>query len=451
MMSTQEAALALHADWSGDNAVFTGVSTDSRTLKPGDLFIALSGEQFDGHRFISAAIGNGAVAAMVSADTAILPTQPDFGWIKVKDTRLGLGQLAASWRRRFTLPLVAVTGSNGKTTVKEMIAAIFRCEFGLENVLATTGNLNNDIGVPQMLLQLDSRHVGAVIEMGMNHADEIAWLSRLAAPTIAVITNAGTAHIEYLGTTEAVARAKGEIFEGLEEQGVAIINADDPHARLWRQLAGNRPVVNFSMNGTAAVSARQPAHPSGDRWLLQLPDDTVEITLQVPGRHNIYNALAAAAAATAAGISTSSIAEGLHSFRGVPGRLQKKTGLNRSVLIDDTYNANPDSMQAALNVLAEMPGKKILIMGDMGELGADTATFHHRIGQQAASAGVDILLALGESSRQAVAGFGRGAQHFADLDTLLEKAKSCLDEHVFILVKGSRFMQMERVIEQLQA
>lgn len=450
MMSIQEAALALCADWSGGNSVFTGVSTDSRTLKQGDLFIALSGEQFDGHRFISAAIERGAVAAMVSADAAIIPAKSGFGWIRVGDTRLGLGQLAAYWRRRFALPLIAVTGSNGKTTVKEMIAAIFRHVFGQESVLATTGNLNNDIGVPQMLLQLDARHVAAVIEMGMNHAGEIAYLSHLAAPTIAVITNAGTAHIEHLVTTEAIARAKGEIFEGLEAKGVAVINADDSHAPLWRQFAGNRQVVDFGLETTAAISARL-VDPSGDQWLLQLPDDKIEIALQVPGRHNVYNALAAAAAATAAGIGINSIAEGLCSFKGVPGRLQKKTGLHQSILIDDTYNANPDSMQAALNVLAEMPGKKILIMGDMGELGPDGAAFHYTIGQQAASSGIDILLALGESSRQAVAGFGRGAEHFSSLDSLLEKAKNCLDEHASILVKGSRFMRMERVVEQLQA
>ncbi|MCC6915998.1 UDP-N-acetylmuramoyl-tripeptide--D-alanyl-D-alanine ligase [Nitrosomonas sp.] len=451
MMSVQEAAQALHTNQSGDNPVFTGISTDSRTLKPGDLFIALSGEQFDGHCFIPAAIEKGAVAAMVSTDTAIIPTQPGFGWIKVGDTRLGLGQLAAYWRRRFTLPLVAVTGSNGKTTVKEMIAAIFRCEFGSPNILATTGNLNNDIGVPQMLLQLNSRHVRAVIEMGMNHAGEIAYLSRLAAPSIAVITNAGTAHIEHLGTTEAIALAKGEIFAGLEKQGIAIINADDSHASLWRQLAGNRQIMDFGMHGTATVRAQQIASVSDGRWLFHLPNDKLEITLQVPGYHNVYNALAATAAATAAGISTHSIVEGLSRFTGAPGRLQKKAGLNQSVLIDDTYNANPDSMQAALNVLAGMPGKKILIMGDMGELGAEGAALHHRIGQQAEKAGVDMLLALGELSRQSVIGFGQGAQHFSDLDTLLEKAKSCLDEHASILVKGSRFMKMERVIAQLQA
>lgn len=450
MMSVQEAAQALHASWSGSSSTFTGISTDSRTLKPGDLFIALSGEQFDGHRFITAAIGKGAVAAMVSADTPLLPTQPGFGWIKVSDTRLSLGQLAAYWRQRFTLPLIAVTGSNGKTTVKEMIAIILRCEFGLQNILATTGNLNNDIGVPQMLLQLGSSHVCAVIEMGMNHAGEIAYLSQLAAPTIAVITNAGTAHIEHLGTTEAIALAKGEIFEGLEKQGIAIINADDPYASLWRKLAGNRQITDFGMHGTAAVCAQQIAHTSDGKWLFQLPDDKFEITLQVPGHHNVYNALAAAAAATAAGISTHSIVEGLSRFTGAPGRLQKKAGLNQSILIDDTYNANPDSMQAALNVLAEMPGKKILIMGDMGELGVEGAALHHRIGQQAEKAGVDVLLALGELSRQAVTGFGRGAQHFSDLDTLLEKAKSYLDERTSILVKGSRFMRMERVVEHLQ-
>ncbi|MXS86390.1 UDP-N-acetylmuramoyl-tripeptide--D-alanyl-D-alanine ligase [Nitrosomonas sp. HPC101] len=451
MISVQEAALALRASWSGDNPVFTGVSTDSRTLKPGDLFVALSGEQFDGHRFIYAAIEKGAVAAMISADTAITPTQSGFGWIKVNDTRLGLGQLAANWRQRFTLPLIAVTGSNGKTTVKEMSAAIFRHAFGPENVLATAGNLNNDIGVPQMLLQLNIGHTCAVIEMGMNHSGEIAYLSQLATPTIAVITNAGTAHIEYLGTTEAIARAKGEIFEGLATQGVAVINADDPYALLWRQLAGNRQILDFGITNTAAISAQRVPGSSGSAWLLQLPDGGVEITLQVPGHHNIYNALAAAAVATAAGINPTAIAAGLCDFRGIPGRLQKKTGLHQSILIDDTYNANPDSMRAALNVLVEMPGKKILIMGDMGELGADAAAFHYSIGQQAAAAGVDALLVLGELSRQTAAGFGSGAQSFADLDTLLEQAKDCLEKNVTVLVKGSRFMRMERVIEQLQA
>lgn len=449
-MSVQAAAQALHANWSGGNPIFTRVSTDSRTLQPGDLFVALSGEQFDGHQFISTAIEKGAVAAMIATDAAILPTKSSFGWLKVNDTRLGLGQLAASWRQRFTLPVVAVTGSNGKTTVKEMIAAIFKREFGATKVLATAGNLNNDIGVPQMLLQLTAEHTCAVIEMGMNHAGEIAYLSKLTAPTVAVITNAGTAHIEQLGTTEAIARAKGEIFMGLDAQGIAVINADDVYAPLWRQLIGNRSVIDFGITNAAMINAQLISSSSQTAWLLQLPNDTVEITLQVPGRHNIYNALAAAAAASAVGISTTAIAEGLQSFKGTPGRLQKKIGLQQSILLDDTYNANPNSMQVALNVLAEMPGKKILIMGDMGELGIDAAAYHYSIGQQAAQAGVDTLLALGELSRQTVAGFGSRAQHFVDLDTLLEKAKDCLGKNVSVLVKGSRFMRMERVVEHLQ-
>ncbi len=451
MMSVQEAALVLHADWSGGNPIFSGVSTDSRTLESGNLFVALSGTRFDGHRFISAAIAKGAVAAMISARANIPPLQPDFGWIRVDDTLLGLGQLATNWRRCFTFPLVAVTGSNGKTTVKEMLAAIFRHAAGAAKVLATSGNLNNEIGVPQTLLQLNADHVYAIIEMGMNHSGEIARLSSLAAPSIAVITNAGTAHIAHLGTIEAIARAKGEIFDGLKASGIAVINADDPHAPLWRQLAGGRRIIDFGMTDTAEVSAQPAGHSAGDEWLLQLPDGKAEITLQVPGQHNVYNALAAAAAATAAGISAASITAGLHSFAGVPGRLQKRTGLHQSILIDDTYNANPNSMQAALMVLAEMAGNKILIMGDMGELGTDAVAFHREIGRQAGKAGVKTLLALGELSAYTVAGFGNGAQHFTDLDDLLTKAESCLDRDAVVLVKGSRFMQMERVIDRLQA
>ncbi len=451
MMNVQEAALALHANWSGGNPVFTGISTDSRTLEPGDLFVALSGKQFDGHRFIPAAIEKGAVAAMVSTDIETMHTQPDFAWIHVNDTRLGLGQLAANWRRRFVLPLVAITGSNGKTTVKEMLAAIFRHDAGTENVLATSGNLNNEIGVPQMLLQLNTNHAYAVIEMGMNHAGEIAYLTELAAPSVAVITNAGTAHIAHLGTTEAIARAKGEIFEGLSVSGIAVINADDPYAPLWRQLAGNRHVIDFGIINHAEVSA-QPStcSPDNTTWSFHFPNGQTDIILQVPGQHNVYNALAAAAAASAAGISLSSITAGLRTFSGVSGRLQKKQGLHRSTLIDDTYNANPDSMRAALAVLAAMPGRRILIMGDMGELGTDATEFHRDIGQQARAMGIEMLLALGELSTHAVAGFGSGAQHFTDMNELLIKAESCLGADVTVLVKGSRFMQMERVIQQLQ-
>ncbi|MDV6344986.1 UDP-N-acetylmuramoyl-tripeptide--D-alanyl-D-alanine ligase [Nitrosomonas sp. Is37] len=460
MLTVQEAACALAAGWNGENVLFTGVSTDSRTIKHGDLFVALSGERFDGHQFIASAIDQGAVAVLVGKKTDIGRSLSGFGWIQVSDTRLSLGQLSAYWRTRFSLPLVAVTGSNGKTTVKEMIASIFRKAIMAETdeinstsdkVLATIGNLNNDIGVPQMLLRLREQHAYAVIEMGMNHAGEIAYLTRLAKPTVAVITNAGAAHIEGLGSVEAVARAKGEIFEGLSDRGVAIINVDDDHASLWRRLAENRHIIDFGLNGSAQVTAFYQSDSSKSRWVLKLPDGSEEIRLQVPGQHNIYNALAAAATAVAVGIDKQTIAAGLQAFRGVQGRLQKKLGLHKATLIDDTYNANPESMRAALAVLANEPGKKVLILGDMGELGPNAADFHHQIGVEASHVGIDELLTLGNLSKHAAVGFGRCARHFSSMDALLVEAEKLLDINVSMLVKGSRFMQMERVIRQLEA
>lgn len=452
MMSLQEVAQILQAKQIGGNPVFSGVSTDSRTLRSGELFVALAGDRFEGAHFIAAAIERGAVAAVVPAGEAIdLKTErSDFGWILVKDTRLALGQLAASWRQRFALPLIAVTGSNGKTTVKEMLASIFRRAVGAERFMATTGNLNNDVGVPKMLLQLGPDHAYAVIEMGMNHPSEISYLSKLAAPTVAVITNAGSAHIEFLGSIEAIARAKGEIIDGLSAAGIVVINADDPYAKLWRQLAGKRRIIDFGLSEAAEVNARPMEDQSGNKWVFQWPGESIEITLRVPGQHNVYNALAATAAAVATGISTASIVAGLYGFTGMPGRLQKKDGLNHATLIDDTYNASPDSVRVALAVLAQMSGRKILIIGDMGELGADASAFHDAIGQQARTAGVEKLLALGEQSAHAVTAFGAGAKHFTDMRALLAQAEHDLDETTVVLVKGSRFMQMERVVEQLQ-
>lgn len=459
MMTVQEAAHALHAEWWGENALFTGVSTDSRTIQPGDLFVALSGAHYDGHQFIASARAKGAVAALVEKQAGIGSSLAGLGCIQVCDTRLGLGQLSAYWRTRFSLPLVAVTGSNGKTTVKEMIAAIFReavkanteqSNSAADSVLATAGNLNNDIGVPQMLLRLREQHAYAVIEMGMNHTSEIAYLTRLAKPTIAVITNAGAAHIEGLGSVEAVARAKGEIFESLSNTGVAIINADDEYAALWRELAGNRRIIEFGLSGSAQVTAYCRTDSSADEWTLKLPAGSEEMRLQVPGQHNICNALAAAAAAVAVGIDKRTIAVGLQAFAGVPGRMQKKAGLHQASLIDDTYNANPDSMRAALAVLAHAPGKKVLVLGDMGELGPGAADFHYQIGVEASHAGVEQLLTLGNLSKHTAAGFGSGARHFTSMDALLVEAEKLLDANVTMLVKGSRFMQMERVIKQLE-
>ncbi len=459
MMTVQEVAQVLHAEWNGKDALFAGVSTDSRTLKQGSLFIALAGENFDGSKFVGGAVEKGAVAAMINrvADSHGLPA--NIPLLRVSDTRLGLGQLAAHWRSRFTLPIVGVTGSNGKTTVKEMIAAILRQvtihdvskESGLlDQVLATEGNLNNEIGVPQMLLRLRQHHRYAVIEMGMNHIGEISYLTQLAKPTVALITNAGAAHIEGLGSVETVARAKAEIFEGLDQQGIAIINADDAYAPLWRECAGSRQIMDFGLRERARINAEYQTHSLMSRIQLKLPDGIAEVKLQVPGVHSIYNALAAAAAAAALGIKKELIATGLESFQGVQGRMQKKSGLHHARLIDDTYNANPESVRAALAVLAATEGKKILVLGDMGELGNAAIDLHRTIGRDARRAGLDQLLTLGELSVYAAEEFGKGAQHFNTLDELLDVAEHLLADDVTLLIKGSRFMQMERVVRQLE-
>jgi UDP-N-acetylmuramoyl-tripeptide--D-alanyl-D-alanine ligase len=458
MMTVQEAAQVLHAGWSGPNVSFTGVSTDSRTLRRGDLFVALSGERFDGGEFVGSAKEKGAVAALIQHAAVAAALSAGIPLIRVEDTRLGLGQLAQHWRSRFALPVIGVTGSNGKTTVKEMIASILRqaangtVESGAQAdpVLATEGNLNNDIGVPQMLLRLRQQHRYAVIEMGMNHIGEIAYLTRLAKPGVALITNAGAAHIEGLGSVEAVARAKAEIFSGLDQHGTAVINADDRYAPLWRECAGTRAIVDFGLREKARVSAEYQAERLINRIRLKLPDGEVELRLQAPGVHNVYNALAAAAAATALGIGKETIAAGLEGFRGVQGRLQKKPGLHHALLIDDTYNANPESVRAALAVLAATAGKKILVLGDMGELGTSAVDLHRAIGRDARNAGLDQLLTFGELSAYAAEAFGKGARHFNTIDELLEVTESLLADDVTLLVKGSRFMRMERVVRQLE-
>ena len=458
MMTVQNAARALHGEWRGEDVCFTAVGTDSRTAGYGDLFVALIGEKFDGHDFIAEVKKKGAAAAMVCLESAVKSQKPEIPLILVKDTRLGLGQLAAHWRSYFSIPVVAVTGSNGKTTVKEMIASILRRAVdasgrmdGSDKVLATEGNLNNDIGVPLMLLRLRKQHVYAVVEMGMNHAGEISYLTQLAKPGVAVITNAGAAHVEGLRSVQAVAYAKGEIFEGLDQHGIAVINADDPHAPLWRKLAGDRRVVDFGLDGGAEVSARYHLDFFGCKMTLILPGGVEEIELQVPGEHNVRNALAAAAVAVAMGINTKAIASGLGEFRGVNGRMQKKCGLHGATLIDDSYNANPESVRAALAVLAKAPGKKILVLGDMGELGDSARGFHERIGEEARLAGIDRLFTLGQLSAYAAAQFGPGARHFKKIEELLAEVESLLAADVTLLIKGSRFMQMERVVRHIES
>lgn len=454
MMTLLEAAQAIGAQASGPNVPFLGVSTDSRNVTQGDLFIALKGERFDGHEYIRTALSFGAVAAMVDQSW---PDQ-DLGLplLRVDNTRLALGRLAQAWRTMNNTPLVAITGSNGKTTLKEMVAAILRAELwddgqsqGQEALLATEGNLNNDIGVPLTLLKLRRRHRFAVIEMGMNHPGEIEYLSHMANPDVAVITNAQRAHLGLLGTIEGVAHAKGEIFSGLRSNGIAIINADDPHAYVWRELTLNHKRMEFALSQPAAITAHYSLTTFGSHIDCSTPIGEITTQLQVPGTHNVRNALAACAVAVAFGVKPVSVSAGLRAFAGVKGRMQRKTGANGALLIDDTYNANPDSAMAALDVLAQVQGTKIFVLGDMGEIGPDGSVLHAAIGQYAQEVGVDRLFSLGELSHQAAAKFGNGSALFVRAEDLIANLRPLLKSGVTVLVKGSRFMHMERVVNAL--
>ncbi|MGZ8267991.1 MAG: UDP-N-acetylmuramoyl-tripeptide--D-alanyl-D-alanine ligase, partial [Burkholderiales bacterium] len=369
MMALSEAAKLLGGRAEGADAFFTGVSTDTRTLGGGQLFVALRGDKYDGHGFLGRAEAAGAAAAMV-AEAAVSVEPHSLPLLRVANTRLALGQLAAHWRGRFALRLVALTGSSGKTTVKEMLASVLRQAAGgvqvadaPDAVLATRGNLNNDIGVPLMLLELKPSHRYAVIEMGMNHAGEIRYLTRLAGPDVALVNNAGTAHIEYLGSQEAIARAKGEIFEGLEAAGTAVINADDAYAPLWREVAGYRRRIEFALDHPAEVTATYELRELDSAVVLKTPAGEARVVLQAPGLHNVRNALAAAAAAVALDVPLGAIAAGLERFASIKGRLQTKRGPQGATVIDDTYNANPESVRAAIAVLARAAGKKFLVLG----------------------------------------------------------------------------------------
>lgn len=452
MMLLSQAAKVLDARLiaADRNVQFNGVSTDTRSLKAGELYIALRGEHFDGADFVAQAASSGAVAALINADSyrgeaCACPL------ILVEDTRIALGQLAAYWRKQFDIPLIAITGSNGKTTVKEMLAAILRVAAGSdEAVLATMGNLNNDIGMPLTLLKLNAQHRYAVIEMGMNHPGEIDYLTRIACPQVALINNASGAHLEGMGSVEAVAHAKGEIFAGLQHEGSAIINADDAYAPLWRSLASVHSLLEFGLNGGADVSGVWHPRATGLRLIAQTPSGDFTADMQVPGEHNARNALAATAAAIALNLSLESIVAGLEKFGGVAGRLQRKQARQGAMVIDDTYNANPASLQAAIAVLAQAEGHRVLVLGDMGELGENAAGFHAGIGDTARRSGIEKLYALGELSRNAVREFGGEAQHFDCVEDLLNALETELAAGTTVLVKGSRFMKMERVVKYLE-
>jgi UDP-N-acetylmuramoyl-tripeptide--D-alanyl-D-alanine ligase len=443
MMSLAEAARLTRGKNFG-NAQFDGVSTDSRGIGCGELFVALRGERFDGHAFLEEVKKAGAVGAMVDgkyAGAAPLPT------VVVEDTKAGLGDLARGWRARFSPALAAITGSNGKTTVKEMLAAILRRHAGEDAVLATAGNLNNDIGVPIMLLRLRAQHRFCAIELGMNHAGEIAYLGAMTAPTVAMVNNAQREHLEFMGSVEEVAAENASVYDALGAGGVAVVNADDAQADYFRRRAGGRRIVDFGLHASAAVSGGYVLKGLSSEIRLRTPQGQADAMLAIPGVHNVRNALAAAACASAFDVPVRTIAEGLGAFRPYTGRLQVKAGQGGLTVIDDSYNANPDSVRAAIDVLASATGPTALALGDMGEVGDQGPQFHREVGAYARSRGIGSLFALGQASAGAVEAFGEGGQHFAEVDALVAALGASGARTV--LVKGSRFMKMERVVAAL--
>ena len=428
-------------------AVFSGISTDSRQVAPGTLFVALRGERFDAHDFLADVVGKGAAAVIVER----LPEGLNVPALVVPDTRVALGEIAMHWRAQFELPLIAVTGSNGKTTVKEMIAAILKTAYG-SDYLATQGNLNNEIGVPLTLLRLDDSYRAAVVELGMNHEGEIAQLAAMAQPTVALVNNAQREHQEFMHSVERVAKENGAVITTLLEGGTAVFPIDDDHAAVWQELTGAHGqcgVVTFGLNADADVNCQYELTDFGSALLLQIGESSQAVNLSAAGLHNVRNALAAAACCHAVGIDMATIARGLQAFAPVNGRMQRKVAKNGATVIDDTYNANPDSVLAAINVLAKADAPRILVLGDMGEVGSQGAEYHEEVGAYAKAQGVDALLALGDLVRHAATAFGADGQHFLDFDDLMAVLEEQAQPGVTVLIKGSRFMQMERAVRQL--
>jgi UDP-N-acetylmuramoyl-tripeptide--D-alanyl-D-alanine ligase len=429
----------------GEDRSYSQVSTDSRTLERGELFVALRGPHFNGNEFVPQAHAAGAAGAVVDA-----PQVTPLAQVIVAESQAALARAAHHWRGRFDIPVIGVAGSNGKTSTKEMTAAIMARSGAC---LATRGNLNNHIGVPLTLLRLASEHRCAVIEMGANQTGDVAALVELAAPTIGLITNAGAEHLEGFGTLEAAARAEGEMVEGLPAAGTAVINADDPYAPLWRGLT-RAQVVTFGMSPDAAWRA-EGVHFEVDvqgfrtRFTLVSPLGSAAVMLELAGRHNVMNALGAAAAAAAAGASLEHIVTGLAAVRAVPGRLQFKRALGGAWLIDDSYNANPSSVRAGIEVLAQLDGKKWLVLGDMAELGDFTTESHAEIGAFARAHGVERLFATGALTAAAVESFGAGGEWFSDAQALAAALIARADAGVRMLIKGSRMNRLERVVEAL--
>jgi len=444
VITLTEVASAVAGRAFGTAELITNVITDTRAVTPGSLFVALRGPRFDGHDFLREASHQGAVAAITNRP-------PEAGWpacVVVHDTRVALGQLAAYWRRKMAVKVVAVTGSNGKTSVKEMTAQILaRTASGI----ATEGNLNNDIGMPLTLLRLRPHHRYAVVEMGMNRPGEIAALAAIAAPDIAVVTNAGSAHLAGLGSVQAIAEEKGQVYSALSERGVAVINADDPFAAYWRGLSAGS-VLTYGLQAEADVSATFTLGAMGSDLALQtsLWSDPLPVTWGLLGRHNVLNALAATAIAIAFGVPRTIIAEGLSAVRPVHGRLESGFGYAGSRVIDDTYNANPDSARAALDVLAHLSGERWFVLGDMAELGPDAIRLHSAFGEAAARSGIGHLWTFGEFAQHASRSFGAKGRHYDDIEILMRDLRDVLHKQAVVLVKGSRSMRMDRVVAGLQ-
>jgi UDP-N-acetylmuramoyl-tripeptide--D-alanyl-D-alanine ligase len=427
----------------GANCSFVSISTDTRTLRSGDLYVALLGDNFDGHDFIAEAIEQGACAVLSSKKMPIAIPQ-----LIVEDTRIALAIVANTVRRQFKGTLIGLTGSAGKTTVKEMLAAILAVN---GKVLATKDNLNNEIGVPLTLLQLEQCHDYAVIEMGARKPGDIRYLSQITSPDIALLLNAKPVHLDGMGSVEGVAQAKGEIFENLSSKCHAVINADDDFADFWRQRVDTAHIITFGFKADAVVRAEK-IEPSADsmKFNLLVNNQAQMVNLPVAGMHNITNALAAAAAAVVAGLSISDIVKGLNSFMGVASRLNRCAGISGCIVIDDSYNANPEAMMAAIDVLTMQSGNHILVVGDMGELGEQAAQYHFELGQYAKQAKVNRLVAVGELSRHTVAGFGIDGEWFSSQQELVNGLVNSIKANDVVLVKGSRSAAMENVVKKIK-
>lgn len=445
VLSARGMTAAVHDD---ARVGFSSVSTDSRTLQSGALFVALSGERFDGHDHVMSARQRGAVAALVERRV-----DADVSQLVVADSKRAFGIAAGVWRSRFSVPMIAVAGSNGKTTVTQMIAAILSAAHGEKNRLATHGNLNNDIGVPLMLWQLSKQHCVAVLELGMNHPGEIAYLAQLVQPTVALVNNAQREHQEFMQSVEATAHENGETIAALSNEGVAVFPADDTCTPIWRQLAGTRRVIDFALDSataSAVVTATFKADDAGVSISMVTPAGVIDTRLAAAGVHNVRNALAAAACSIAVDVGAEAIAAGLGAWRPVKGR-GVKVRVKDCDVVDDTYNANPDSVRAAVDLLAAAPAPRVLVLGDMGEVGARGLEFHREVGLYARERGIDLLFATGPQTRETANAFGAGAAHFDDIDALIAALRPSLRAGTTVLIKGSRFMQMERVVHALSA